>query len=110
MDLVKKYIRCGLFGEARQLIENDDDDSVMMQMEDENGRTGLPLLIMLALIREEPESLSISRLLIEKGFRLNAVDSNGLCALNYAIALNKLPLVQLFLSSFDFDLHLHRDR
>lgn len=111
MDLAKKYVRCGMFNEARKIIERETD---MKENSNDGGGGGAggggPLLVMLTLLRDQPEALSLSRLLLEKGYRLNTNDSNGLCALNYAIALKKLPFVQLFLASFNFDLPLHRDR
>lgn len=101
MELAKKYVRCGLFQEARKLIEKE------INM---NDSSELPLLVMLSLIRDESEAINLSRLLLEKGYCLNTRDSNGLCALNYAIALKKLQLVQLYLTSFNFDLDSHQDR
>lgn len=107
MELVKKYIRCGLFIEARRLIEKESNVN-----DDPSGSSNcsLPTLIMLVLCRDEVESIGLCQLLLEKGYRLSSCDSNGLCALNYAIALRKLKMIRLFLSSFNFDLNLHRDR
>src|SRR5690606_22398400 len=69
----------------------------------------LPLLVMLSLIKDEDSALSLSRLLLEKGYNLSVCDQNGLCALNYAIALKRFKLLGLFLNSFNFELDSYYD-
>ena len=69
----------------------------------------LPLLIILAIVKDEENALGLARLLIEKGFHLDMIDRNGMCALNYAIVLNRANLVNLILSSFNVELNTHRD-
>ena len=120
LDLIRKYIKYGLFNEARKLIELANDVYFLMA---ENGSSTfqhqpeaaarsyeqLPLLIILSIVKDEENALSLARLLIEKGYHLDMSDRNGMCALNYAIALNRANLVDLLLSSFNVELNTHRD-
>ena len=124
VELIKKYIRCGLYNEARKLIESVDDmdslmeedqmstmdrrDTVSLETNDKKLNS-LPLLILLAFLRNEDDAINLSRLLLERGYYLDINDQNGLCALNYAIALRRVKLVNLFLDSFNFELNTYRD-
>ena len=69
----------------------------------------LPLLVMLSLIKDEDSALSLSHLLLEKGYNMSMCDVNGLCALNYVIALKRFKLLSLFLNSFNFELNSFHD-
>ncbi len=115
LDLIRKYIQHGLFNEARHLIEIESDVSFLMQDDETdtslNDAEGpkLPLLIILSLIKDEENAVNLSRLLLEKGYRLDISDKNGLSAMNYAVALNKLNLVTLYLNLFNIELDEHRD-
>lgn len=130
LDVIKKHIKCGKFNEARKLIEKVDSiesleknggvnnggmENSVSSFDDQFSppldvyTSNLPLLVMLSLIKDEDSALSLSRLLLEKGYNLSACDQNGLCALNYAIALKRFKLLTLFLSSFNFELDTYRD-
>lgn len=125
LDLIKKYIQHGLFNEARRLIEIESDINFLMQEEnvsdtaetqsvsgscDETKRfEKVPLLIILSLIKDEESACNLSRLLLEKGYHLDISDRNGLSAMNYAIALNRFSLVDLYLNLFNVELDAHRD-
>ena len=69
----------------------------------------VPLLVMFSLINDEAVAISMSRLLLEKGYLLSQSDANGLCALNYAIALRRHRLVELYLNTFNCELDKYRD-
>jgi hypothetical protein len=118
LEVIKKHIKTGMFFEARKLIEKVEIDNLMGSDEDrrtqnsnysDKNADNLPLLVMLSLIKDEETALSLSRLLLEKGYNLSMCDQNGLCALNYAIALKRFKLLELFLSSFNFELNTYRD-
>jgi hypothetical protein len=125
LEVIKKYIKSGSFYEARKLIEKVDKiDNLMSDgaspangvnssprnstYQDKNA-DNLPLMVMLSLIKDEESALGLSRLLLEKGYNLGMCDQNGLCALNYAIALKRFKLLSLFLSSFNFELNTYED-
>jgi hypothetical protein len=125
LEVIKKHIKSGMFFEARKLIEKVE--VVYLMSGDGTGGGGrttgraansdysdknadnLPLLVMLSLIKDEESALSLSRLLLEKGYNMSMCDQNGLCALNYAIALKRFKLLALFLSSFNFELNTYQD-
>ena len=120
LELIKKYIKHGLYNEARKLIDiesdifflmNDNDTEIeTLGSSDDNKRfERLPLLIILVLIKDEDASLNLSQLLLEKGYHLDISDRNGLCAMNYAIALNRVDLVNLYLNLFNVELNQHSD-
>lgn len=122
LSLIRKYIQHGLYNEARRLIDiesdinflmhDDSSDSHLSENLDENFNNKLdktPLLIVLVFIKNEGASLALSQLLLEKGYLLDTSDSNGLCAMNYAIALNRVSLVRLYLNLFNVELNEHRD-
>ncbi|CAF0813909.1 unnamed protein product [Brachionus calyciflorus] len=107
---IKWYIRSGLYNEARKLIEKESDVNALMNNYEENDDDdNLPLLVMISLIKDEENALGLSRLLIEKGYHIELSDPNGLCALNYAIALKRKQLLNLLLNSFHFELDSYRD-
>jgi hypothetical protein len=128
LELIMKNIKCGMFQEARRLIEKEPNINVLMQIKEKNKRNALrrqhstcnaetdesnleqmPLLVILSLIRDTEIALNLSRLLLEKGYCLSLCDKNGLCAVNYAIALKRLELISLYLDSFNFELNKHKD-
>ncbi len=115
LDLIRKYIQHGLFNEARRLIDIESNVRFLMQEDDtqvhlnSSEEPKLPLLIILSLIKDEENAISLSRLLLEKGYHLDVSDKNGLSAMNYAIALNKINLVSLYLNLFNIELDEHRD-
>jgi len=121
LSLIKNHIKNGSFREARRLIDNEDDVlSLMGEAEPSNHSQishhtnqhqddNIPLLVMLSLVKNEDTAVILSRILLEKGYYLDVKDKNGLCALNYAIALNRIKLLNLFLSSFNFELDSYRD-
>ncbi len=115
LDLIRKYIQHGLFNEARRLIDIESNVRFLMQEDDTQVHLNsaeepkLPLLIILSLIKDEENAISLSRLLLEKGYHLDVSDKNGLSAMNYAIALNKINLVSLYLNLFNIELDEHRD-
>lgn len=108
---IRWYIRSGLYNEARKLIEKETNiESLMNDIEKSDADSdNLPLLVMISLIRDEENALSLSRLLIEKGYHAELSDKNGLCALNYAIALQRTKLLTFLLNSFHFELDNYRD-
>jgi len=116
LTLIKTHIKNGAFREARRLIDNEDDVMSLMggneasnYSQSSTNNDDIPLLVMLSLIKDEDTAVILSRILLEKGYHQNKSDKNGLCALNYAIALNRVKLLNLFLSSFNFDLNTYRD-
>ena len=125
LSLIRKYIQHGLYNEARRLIDIESDINFLMHDEPSDHRheqfsdhveeslnsklDKTPLLIILVFIKDEGASLALSQLLLEKGYRLDVSDSNGLCAMNYAIALNRVSLVKLYLNLFNVELNEHRD-
>lgn len=109
LALIKNYIKSGAYREARKLIDNEDDVYYLMDDEELGEEDKTPLLVMLSLVKDEDNAVILSRLLLEKGYFLDKRDKNGLCALNYAIALNRQKLLNLFLSSFNFELDSLRD-
>lgn len=110
LELVRNYIKLGLYQEARRLIERENVDVLMGRREKCRGNSEqLPLLVLLSLIKDEENAANLSRLLLEKGYRLNVCDANGLCAINYALALRKKQLVNLYLDAFNFELDSYRD-
>ena len=108
LEIIKNKIKCGQYEDARKLIEAETTSKLMNE-----SRTNLnhdfPLLVMLSLIKNEDAAINLSRLLLEKGYSLNMSDRNGLCALNYAIALKRIRLLTVYLDSFNFDLNRHHD-
>lgn len=113
LDLIKKSIKHGLFQETRRLIEKEDIN-ILMNESYKSGNvksnySDLPLMVMVSLIKDEHLAINLSRLLIEKGYEIRICDSNGLCALNYAIALKRHKLISLYLDSFNFELNSYRD-
>lgn len=117
LDLIKKSIKHGLFHETRRLIEKENIKNLMNEdytkrnvNESKNSNcNNLPLMVMVSLIKDENLALNLSRLLIEKGYELGICDSNGLCAINYAIALKRHKLITLYLDCFNFELNSYRD-
>lgn len=111
LPTIKWYIRSGLYNEARKLIEKESNiGSLMNDMEkNDSDLNKLPLLVMISLIKDEEKALNLSRLLIEKGYHAELSDRNGLCALNYAISLQRTKLLNLLLNSFHFELDNFRD-
>lgn len=120
LEYIKRYIRTGMYLEARRLIEKEDDIFSLMRDYEPNHNDyefdhssknidGLPLLVMLSIIKDEENALNLTRILLEKGYHLDLCDKNGLCALNYAIALKRVKLVSLLLDAFDFELNTFRD-
>lgn len=117
LSLIRKYIQHGLYNEARRLIDIESDINFLMHddstdshlSENLNKLDKTPLLIVLVFIKNEGASLALSQLLLEKGYLLDTSDSNGLCAMNYAIALNRVSLVKLYLNLFNVELNEHRD-
>ena len=112
--LIKNYIKNGLYREARRLIDNEEDIFYLMGENDNDTQITpdedkTPLLVLLSLNRDEDNAVILSRILLEKGYYLDKRDKNGLCALNYAIALNRQKLLSLFLTSFNFELDTFRD-
>lgn len=118
LDLIRNYIQHGLYNEARRLIDIESDVTYLMNDDEDDEGTGengkrfekMPLLVILALIKDEENAVSLSRLLLERGYHLDTSDSNGLCAMNYALALNKKSLVELYLNLFNVELNSHRDQ
>ncbi|RNA29458.1 hypothetical protein BpHYR1_004937 [Brachionus plicatilis] len=112
LKAIRWHIRSGLYNEARKLIEKEQTvESLMIDTErsDNADSDNLPLLVMISLIKDEENALSLSRLLIEKGYHAELSDRNGLCALNYAIALQRTKIITFLLNSFHFELHNYRD-
>lgn len=109
LEYIKRCIRSGMFQEARKLIEKEENIYCLMYDFDRDSNEKLPLLVMLSLIKDEDNALNLSRLLLERGYHVDLSDKNGLCALNYAIALKRHKLVTLLLSSFEFELNGYRD-
>lgn len=119
LDLIRNYIQHGLYNEARRLIDIESDVTYLMNDEDDEERyvemdgkkiEKMPLLVILALIKDEENAVSLSRLLLERGYHLDTSDCNGMSAMNYALALNKKRLVELYLNLFNVELNSHRDR
>ena len=108
LDIIKNKVKCGLFEEARKLIELETTSKLMNETK-QSLSADFPLLVMLSLIKNEDAAINLSRLLLEKGYSLNLSDRNGLCALNYALVLKRLRLLSLYLESFNFDLNTHHD-
>lgn len=109
LALIKTYIKSGSYREARKLIDNEENVFYLMDDDHLGEEDKTPLLVMLSLLKDEDNAVILSRLLLEKGYFLDKCDKNGLCALNYAIALNRQKLLNLFLTSFNFELDSHRD-
>lgn len=108
LEIIKNKVKCGLFEEARKLIELESTAKLMNETK-QSLSTDFPLLVMLSLVKNEDAAINLSRLLLEKGYSLNLSDRNGLCALNYALVLKRLRLLSLYLESFNFDLNTHHD-
>jgi hypothetical protein len=133
LDLIKKYIKCGLYQEARKLIEKEPNISNLMAdvgggggggngstTAKSNGKSAsdyedakvferVPLLVMLSVVKDEDVAINLSRLLLERGYALNLRDKNGLCAMNYAIALKRFRLLNVYLETFNFELNKFKD-
>ena len=125
LDLIKKYIKCGLFQEARKLIEKEPNIANLMadggggggkfngksasDYEDAKIFERVPLLVMLSVVKDEDVAINLSRLLLERGYALNLRDKNGLCAMNYAIALKRFRLLNVYLETFNFELNKFKD-
>jgi hypothetical protein len=127
LDLIKKYIKCGLYQEARKLIEKEPNISNLMAdggggptIAKPNGKSAsdyedakvferVPLLVMLSVVKDEDVAINLSRLLLERGYALNLRDKNGLCAMNYAIALKRFRLLNVYLETFNFELNKFKD-
>lgn len=103
---IKKYIEFGYLAEARLLIDQQFDADAILKEElnEQSGEKSLPLLIMCTLISNEDTAFNFCDVLVEKGYKINLTDANGLCALNYAIIFEKLKLVELYLKTFNFNL------
>ena len=106
LEKVKKLICHGLISEARQLIEQYTigtfNNDFFVQKDTNEGN--LPLMTICVLINKESTAYNLCASLIEKGYKVNSMDNNGLCALNYAIIFEREMLVDLFLKTYDFNL------
>lgn len=104
---IKKSIIYGYFNDARLLLERESNANQILIEEHllrEINTHELPLTIMCTLIKDDKYSFSFCNLLIEKGYKMNLTDANGLTALTYAIIFEKPHLIELFLRTFEFKL------
>ena len=109
LKTLKKCIQYGFLTDARQIIENVDINDILYDELNNTDDDTLPLLILCTLINNENTAYNLCVDLIEKGYKVNLKDINGLCALNYAIIFDRSKLCELFLKSFDFNLNLIHD-
>jgi hypothetical protein len=89
----------GYFSSIRYLVESGHGN---IHERDQNHRT---VLMYCCNISDDCWTISTAMMLLEHGARINDRDRDGLNALHYAVVMQRLSLVKLYLASVDFNLH-----
>jgi ankyrin repeat protein len=128
LNLIKMKLKRGQYRDVCYIIEKLDDISILMpnvkQGSQNNWWTNIPeesiklnkfdendipLLIWFVFIQDEDTAVTLCELILEKGYHLDAHDSNSLCAIHYAMALKRKKLTKLFWLTFQFELNNYLD-
>ncbi|PAA82389.1 hypothetical protein BOX15_Mlig013982g1 [Macrostomum lignano] len=92
-------ILAGYFAQVRYLLQTGGRGAADTREPLAGGRTPL---ILCSLVRDRCWSVSLARLLLEKGAKVGLKDRRGMNALHYACAHGREELAELFLQAIDY--------